>query len=120
MVAPRLARSMSRTMAFFENSRGGLALAAFFTALAGLLALAFAVATLAPFRAPFGVLGAFAEAAASGAARFWPLGPALLAVGFLVEVAPFGAIGGDSGPRRMGFRGEAEHRSGLIPHAIPG
>ena len=27
---------------------------------------------------------------------------------------------GDSGPRRTGFRGEAEQRSGLIPNTIPG
>jgi hypothetical protein len=29
-------------------------------------------------------------------------------------------LSGDSGLRRTGFRDEAEHRSGLIPNAIPG
>jgi hypothetical protein len=53
------------------------------------LALAFAGATLAPFRAPLAVLGALAVVEA----RFLPLGAPFLAVALLVEVASFGATG---------------------------
>ena len=76
-------------------------------------------------REPDRLMGPEAGVVEAGGFSQSVVAPAMSIAGQVVEELEFAkdgetGSGGESGPRRTPFRGEAEQRSGLIPNTIPG